>query len=186
MSQSANVTSVEAVKDLRQAMVKFCETVEAGLCANEMESRRMYYWLTSEQPNHWAHELRERQEELVQAQTDLHRLKLQRAQGMTVDDIQQKKMVERAKARVEEAEEKLEKVQHWSRVVQRAIDEYESHARALSDLVEGNPPQSIVFLDRVIASLDAYMELTAPQHRETPATASTSPAAPATDAAKPT
>jgi hypothetical protein len=114
-------------------------------------------WLLGQQPGYWARQLHERQEELAQAQADLHQLKLRRAQGTRVDDIEQKKAVERAKARIEEAEEKLVTVRRWGRIVQQAISEYQTHARRLADLVEGNPPRSVVAIDRVIASLESYL-----------------------------
>jgi hypothetical protein len=168
MSETARVTSVDAVKEFRETLVIFCENVRAGLCANEMESRHVLDWLLSYQPGYWTRQLRERQEEMSQAQTDLHRIKLQRAQGMRVDDIEQKTALERAKERVEEAEEKLVKVRRWGRTVQQAIDEYQTRARQLADLVEGNPPPNVLFLDRVIESLEAYLHVAPPSSTDEP------------------
>jgi exonuclease VII large subunit len=168
MSETARVTSVDAIKEFRETLVIFCENVRAGLCANEMESRHVLDWLLSYQPGYWARQLRQRQEELAQAQADLHRLKLQRAQGMRVDDIEQKTAVERAKERVDEAEEKLVKVRRWGRAVQQAIDEYQARARQLADLVEGNPPANVLFLDRVIDSLESYLRIAPPSSAQEP------------------
>lgn len=160
MSESARVNSVDALKEFRDIVVLFCENVRAGLCANEMESRHVLDWLLSQQPAYWTRQLRERQEELAQAQADLHRIKLLRAQGNRVDDIEQKQAFERAKQRIEEAEEKLAKVRHWGRTVQQAIDEYQARAGQLASLVEGNPPRNVLFLDRVIESLESYLRVT--------------------------
>src|SRR5262245_28381988 len=171
MAETARVTSLDAVKEFRETLVIFCENVRAGLCANEMESRHILDWLLSQQPAYWSRQLRERQEEMAQAQTDLHQVKLRRAQGARVDDIEQKKALERAKERVEEAEEKLVKVKRWGRLVQQSIDEYQTRARQLADRVEGNPPRSVVFIDRVIASIESYLRVAPPSSvpdKETP------------------
>jgi hypothetical protein len=162
MAETARVTSVDAVKEFRETLVIFCENVRAGLCANEMESRHILDWLLGQQPAYWARQLRERQEEVSQAQADLYQIKLRRAQGARVDDIEQKKALERAKDRVEEAEEKLVKVRRWGRLVQQSIDEYQTRARRLADHVEGNPPPNVVFLDRVIGSLESYLRVAPP------------------------
>jgi transposase len=179
MPDTARVTSIDAVKEFRETLVIFCENVRAGLCANEMESRHVLDWLMSQQPGYWTRQLRERQKELAQAQADMHRMKMMRAQGMKVDDIEQKKALERAKARVEEAEEKLELVRRWSRLLQQAMNEYLMRARRLADLVEGNPPPNVVFIDRVIASLEAYLKVAPPTSGEAVARGTPGPASPA-------
>jgi hypothetical protein len=153
---------VDALRDFREVLFKFCERVRDGLCATQMDSRRVVDRLVYELPSFWKQQVHERQEEVAQAQAEWHRVKLMRAQDYKVDEVGPRKALERAKARLEEAEEKIEKVRHWGRVAQQAVDEYEGRARGLADLVEGNPPPSIVFLDRVVASLDAYLKVAPP------------------------
>jgi hypothetical protein len=113
-------------------------------------------------PSYWKQQVHERQEEVAQAQAEWHRVKLMRAQDYKVDEVGPKKALARAKARLEEAEEKIEKVRHWGRVAQHAVEEYEGRVRGLTDLVEGDPPPSVVFLDRVVESLDAYLKVAPP------------------------
>jgi hypothetical protein len=180
MGQSAKVTSVDALRDFREVLFKFCERVRDGLCATQMESRRVVDRLLNELPGYWRQQVHERQEEVAQAQTEWHRIKLMRAQDYKVDEVGPKKALERAKVRLEEAEEKVEKVRQWGRVAQRAVEEYEGRAHTLADLVEGNPPPSVVFLDRAIASLDAYLKVAPPVGgAETPVSSSAA-AAPST------
>jgi hypothetical protein len=168
MAETARVTSLDAVKEFRETLVIFCENVRAGLCANDMESRHILDWLLSQQPAYWSRQLRDRQEEMAQAQADLHQIKMRRAQGARVDDIEQKKALERAKERIEEAEEKLVKVRRWGRAVQQSIDEYQTRARRLESLVEGNPPRSVVVLDRMIASIESYLQVAPPTSAHEP------------------
>lgn len=162
MGQSARVTSVDALRDFREVLFKFCDRVRDGLCATQMDSRRVVDRLLFELPSFWKQQVHERQEDVAQAQADWHRVKLMRAQDYKVDEVGPRRALERAKASLEEAEEKIEKVRHWGRVAQRAVEEYEGRARGLADLVEGDPPPSVVFLDRVIGSLDAYLKVALP------------------------
>lgn len=162
MGQSARVTSVDAVRDFRETLCTFCERVRDALLTTQMEGRRVVDRLMSELPGYWAQRVRECQEEVAQAQAEWHRVKLMRAQDYKVDEVTPKKALERAKAKLEYAEEKIEKVRHWGRVAQRAEHEFESRTRLLGDLVEGDPPPCVVFLDGVIDSLDAYLKVAPP------------------------
>jgi hypothetical protein len=162
MSQSARVTSIDAVKTFKESLCNFNEQARDALCAVEMESRRVLDWLLYEAPHRWERELRQGEKDLAEAKADLHRIQLQRSSGAKVDDIEQKKALQRAKDRIEEAEEKLKKVKHWGRVAQRASEEYLGRARRLADRVEGDPPASVVFMEKVIAALDAYLKVAPP------------------------
>ena len=178
MGQSAKVTSVDALRDFREVLFKFCERVRDGMCATQMDSRRVVDRLMYELPSYWKQQVHERQEDVAKAQAEWHRVKLMRAQDYKVDEVGPRKALERAKARLEEAEEKVEKVQHWGRVAQRALEEYQGRVVALSDLVEGDPPPSVVFLDRVVDSLDAYLKVAPPVGApDKPMGVSTAPAA---------
>src|SRR5438132_1335829 len=119
MSQSARVSSIEAVKDLQAALAAFCQDVREALCAVDMEARRVLEWLLHEQPNQWHRNVRHLQEELAQAKADLFRRQLAGMSGEKLDVIEQREAVWMVQERLREAEEKMEKCRHWSREVQR-------------------------------------------------------------------
>jgi len=162
MTQSARVTSIDAVQQFKEALCIFCEQARDAICQVQMESRRVVDWLLFEAPSYWERALRAAEKDLANAKADLFRIQLQRSSGNRVDDIEQKKAVERAKHRIEEASEKLKSVQHWGRVAQRAHQEYEGRARRLADLVEGDPPPSVLFMEKVLETLDAYLQVAPP------------------------
>ena len=134
MGQSARVTSIDSIKDFREALCSFCASVNDGLTATQMDSRRTLDWLLYEQPAYWERELKEREQRVAQAQADWHRIKMMKAQGYQVDDIEPKEALDAAKAAVKEAEEKIEKVRRWGRTVMRAVQEYEGRARQLAEI----------------------------------------------------
>lgn len=157
MARSANVTSIDALRDFQAALVKFCDTAADALCAVQMEARRTYDWITHEQHAMWQRQMQVRRDELVQAKADLTRRRMQRTEGYVPDDTEQKKAVARAQRRIEEAEEKIENIRLWRVRLQQALNEYEGQARQLSNLLEGDPPPSVALVNRMIEALEAYL-----------------------------
>ncbi|HWC90789.1 MAG TPA: hypothetical protein VG433_14065, partial [Pirellulales bacterium] len=96
-----------------------------------------------------------------------------------------KKALEKAKRRLTEAQEKLEKVKQWSRVVEQEVSEYRGPAQSLSNLLDASVPQALALLDRKIAILEAYADMLPGGSGPATATSTvTSHPAPGTSAAK--
>jgi hypothetical protein len=104
----------------------------------------------------------------------LFRKQLTGMSGHKPDLIEEREAVRMAQARLAEAEEKVEHCRRWGPSLQRAIDEYQPPARMLAAMVEGDPPECIVLLEQVLASLEAYVLLTPPAP-VAPAAATTTP-----------
>jgi hypothetical protein len=169
MSQSARVTSFEAVKDFQAALATFCEAACDALASIEMEARRIHEWVLHDQLHFWRRQVIERQEEVAEAKAALFRRQLARISGHDPDCIEQKEAVWAAQRRVEEAEDKVEKCRQWGRLLQRAREEYQAPARQLAALVEGQPPPSVVVLGQIIDRLDAYVAVGGAPAPEVPA-----------------
>jgi len=157
MTQSARVSSIDAVKEFQAALATFCEEARDALSAVAMEARRLHDWVTHDQLHYWRKTLRDRQEDLSQAKAELFRRQLARISGHDPDCIEQKEAVWRAQRGIEEAEDKIESCKRWGRLLQEALEEYQGQAQQLSGLVEGTPPRSVTYLDQVIGALDLYV-----------------------------
>jgi hypothetical protein len=156
---TARVTSVEAIRDFRGSYVVFCDDAKESLATADAEARNMKVWITS-QAQYWKKEIRACEERLTQAKSALFRKELQKtAAGRTPDVIEEKKAVARAKEAIEHAQKKLANCKRWEIEFDRAVQEYEGPARQLSGEVEGEPPRAVSHLDRILDSLDAYMQL---------------------------
>ncbi len=162
MGPTVRVTSIDALKDFREAMCSFCQAARDAICAVQMESRRVLDWVVYDRPRYWERQLRERQEEVAQAQQDLFRVRLTGGKDRHPDDIEQRKALARAKQRVEEAQEKIELVKKWRHVAQRAVDDFDGRAQRLLELVEGDPPPPVLFIDRALDSLESYLAVAPP------------------------
>jgi hypothetical protein len=48
-------------------------------------------------------------------------------------------------------------------VIEQVVDEYQGEARQLGNLLEGNPPPVVGFIDRAIQQIQGYLEIEAPR-----------------------
>jgi len=165
MSQ-ANVPSVDALKDFKNALIAYAEEARNALNGVDMDVRRTRDWLERDQLMYWQSQVKKRNEQVSQARADLFRRQMSQSGSDSVSDSDQKEALRMAIQRLRQAEEKLEKVRRWGPVLQHAIAEYNSAARPLGDRLAGDLVASLALLDRMVASLDAYMALKAPTLRE--------------------
>lgn len=161
MNPSANVRTVEVLVELKEALAGFKHDGQDALGSVEMELRRAADWLDG-QLAHWKKEVRDRQEEVIQAKNDLARRKLERVAGRPPDCTEQEKALARAQHRLREAEEKVVACRRWQPALQRAVDEHIGPVRRLAGMLEGDWPRALALIDRKIAALDAYLLLAPP------------------------
>src|SRR5918997_5879975 len=165
MSQ-ANVRSVEALKDFKNALIAYAEEARNALNGVDMDVRRTRDWLERDQFMYWQMQVKKRNEQVSQARADLFKRQISQSGSGSVSDTDQKEALRLAIQRLRQAEEKVEKVKRWQPVLQHAISEYNSAARPLGDRISGDLVASLALLDRMVASLDAYMALRAPTLRQ--------------------
>lgn len=164
MASSARVTSVQAIAEFKSALLGFCQEAKEVLASIDMEIRRMSDWVERDRLSFWQREIRNCQEELAQAKADMFRKQITRISGQNPDFLEERDALRLATYRLKEAEEKVQMCRRWgARQLPRAVDEYQGPGRQLGALVEGNPPGNVIVLERVIRSLEAYLELDGPR-----------------------
>jgi hypothetical protein len=162
MSKSANVLSVQTLKDFKLAMITFAEDARNSLSGVDMELRRMRDWVERDQLGYWQSQIKKRQEDLMQARADLHKRKISQQGSDAVSDAEQKEALRDATRRLRVAEEKLAQIKRLIPVLHHAIDEYHSHSQPLGDHLSGGFEKSLFSLQKMIDSLHAYLALAAP------------------------
>jgi hypothetical protein len=162
MADTANVQSIEAIREIRDALVIFMEDARNALNDTDFELRRTTDWLTHEQRLHWAAEVRRRSQDLTDARTVLHRKELGKTGGSRPDTSVEEKDLRIAKMRLAEAEEKVETVRKWIPEIQRASHEYRSQALPLGDMISGDLANALAKLSRMVESLEDYLRVKAP------------------------
>jgi hypothetical protein len=182
MSRSANVQSIQTLRDFKVAMITFGEDARNALSGVEMDLRKMRDFLERDQLGYWQMQIKRRNEEVMQARADLHRRKISQQGSDAVSDSEQKEALREAMRRLRIAEEKVAMIRRLIPQLHHAIAEYHSHSQPLGDHLTGGFEKSLSVLERMILSLEAYVATTAPSAPRMDPVASTSGAATTTGA----
>src|SRR6185369_14912999 len=105
-AQAANVTSLDALKHFRAALIRFAAEVESALVTLELEARRPIDWIESDRKRYWPQETRKAAELLSEARQALERCELRISGEDARWCYDERKAVEKAKRRLQLAEEK--------------------------------------------------------------------------------
>ena len=159
---SANLRSIEALKDVKHSLVKFGEEADMALTEVDMTARRVVEWLNHEQPQYWKTQIRKWEEKVNEARNNLMAKRISTVGGRRPDTSGEEKILRRCEASLRHAHEKAAACKKWAKLVEDEIDEYRGRAAQLSRAVDVDIPKSMHALDQMYASLDSYMNLRQP------------------------
>ena len=159
MADSADVRSIDALREWHATLTAYGENLAEALAGVEMEIRRGFDWL-HDQLALWQRAVRQCEQEVVQAKAELAARKFPDWSGREPDTTVQEKALREAKARLEHAEDQVQKVRSWIARLPKAVDEvYSGPARRLGNFLEVELPRGLAVLDRRIAALESYAGL---------------------------
>jgi len=164
MGVQAKVTSVDALDAFRASMVIFVTKARSAVDTVRDRVRRTRNWLQQDQRIHWEGEIRRRQRTLDQAVQELYSARLTK---MTATITMRQAVVRKAKAAVEEAEQKLRNVKKWNQNFDAAADPLVKKLDGFRDYLDHEMPDAITFLYRAREILDAYAERSMPADKPT-------------------
>lgn len=182
MNPSARVTSIDAVREWKDALAVFQEKAREALVSLDLEIRRAFDWL-EDQRRYWQQEVRKWDEKVEEAKRELWRRKNMPIIN-NLDYIEQEKALRKAQQRLAEAEVRLEKTRKWQVTLRREVDEYQGQGTRLAATLEGEMPRALTLLEQKIAALEAYLAVAPPS--TTPPAANATGLAPATAGANAT
>ena len=168
MSQTANVRSVDALKDFKIAMITFTEDARNALSSTDMEVRRVRDWLQRDQLTHWVAQVKRREEDVATAKSELFRRKVTAMNSDSVSDTDQKEALRLAIRRLDQAHEMVAKIKRTIPYLDHAIAEYQATSQPLGDMLTGSFINSINLIERMVISLERYLELNAPSAPKLP------------------
>ena len=158
MAGDANITDIGALDEFRRALIRFREELNAALAEADSEVKSTFVWLERDRMLHWRRAVPRLDEELVSAKSALFR---KEAQTMGTDQrpstIDEKKAVERAKRRCEDARERLERTRRWLATLERDVSLFKSAMSPISSLVDRDLPDAILRLRNMSLALEAYL-----------------------------
>ncbi len=157
MDSSANITSVAEIGHFRVALKSFEQDAAGALTLVMMQIRRMVDWVEHDQLQHWQMRVKRGFDEVSETRTTLERCRMFALEGERRSCEEEKKAFEKAKRSLRHAQEKVEVVKKWARTLSHETAEYQASAGALGGWLESECPKALASLERMIASLEAYL-----------------------------
>lgn len=165
MAGGAKIRSISALREFRPALIKFIEEARAALIAAEADASRTVEWLRREQQPYWKKEIRRRQDTVVRCKTDLIN-KQRTASGDPRSAVEERKALEKAERRLEDARTKSENTAYWLRQLEKEHMSYKGTAQMLASQIIALEDKALHDLDRMAAALEDYVALQVPASAE--------------------
>ena len=162
MSNSANVSSIDAIRLFAAAVAKFQE--EARLCLSMMDAqlRQILFWLERDRPGFWKREIENSMREVAEARVRLHQCRMRKFGDFRPSCIEEVKDLEKAKKDVEFAQKQVPNVKRWHSEATHEADEYRGRAAQLTQAVDRDLPRLMALLAFTIDRLEAYASVASP------------------------
>jgi hypothetical protein len=157
-AQSANVTSLDALLNFKAALLRFAANVEAALVALELEGRRPVEWVEEDRTRYWPRQVGRASEAVSEARLALERCQVRNSSEDARFCYDERKVLEKAKRRLQLAEEKVQAVKRWRMQMQHEAEEFEVQLARLRRYLESDLVRAIASLDRMLEALSQYTE----------------------------
>jgi len=158
MPHAANLTSIDVPGEVKAALVRFDAQVQDAIIQLNLAARRPLEWLEHDRSRHWPREVRKAADAVSEA-----RQTLARAQATIDPDnhracYEERKLLDKAKRRLELAERKSAAVRRWIFDLQKEIEEFAVQSAKLQYYLESDLPKSLAALTRMAGALDHYVQ----------------------------
>ena len=164
MAHSANIRSLDAVKDFKAALAKFGDQVKQSLISAHADMRKGIQRLQTDHYAYWQHEEKKWSRKLAEAKSELYRAENESRDTRT-SPVLERKAVDRAQQRIDECRRKMERVKHWVRTLEKEAALCQSQLQQLDEMVEADLPRTAAKVDRMMQSIESYLNLQAPETR---------------------
>jgi hypothetical protein len=163
MANPAQVKSIDSLQTMTAALQCFHADVSAAMDELDMEIRRALTWISEDCRQYWKQEIRRSTERVVQAKLALEHAQMFRGgDDRQASCIEEKKILEREKRRLQLAESRIEAVKHWSVTTERAVNEYRAIRSQFANWLDTDMPRAAAMMGRMIAALESYVRLGVP------------------------
>jgi hypothetical protein len=153
MPTQAKVSSLDALDAFRSSLIIYIERARHILDDVQYDVHRTRTWLEQEQQPHLKKEIRVRSRALAQAEQELLTARLSE-QAEAVRD--RRRTVDRARAKLQEAEGALEKTRRWFRQFDREIDPRMRTTQLLRQTLDADLVKAVALLSETTRVLTDY------------------------------
>jgi hypothetical protein len=155
---SANVQSVEAIRNVRVALILFLEQTTNAMGEMRQKIDRTMAWLDLDRPNYWKEQEQRAYDSVNTARVALEACRTRTVAGHRSDCIEEKKAMERAKRRVEYVHEKQALLRKWLVLANKESNEFRARTSSFARMLEHDVPLMIAQLGRMIEAIERYSE----------------------------
>src|SRR5688572_26148839 len=153
---SANVRSLDALRDVRLALIAFQERAESALGELRTKIDRTLAWLEQDRPLYWRDQERNAYDRVATARVAYDTCHLRKVGGRHAECIEEKLALQRAKVRLEYCQKQQEVVRRWNVEAARQADDFRGRTGPLRRLLEEDVPNVLAMLSRMIDAVEAY------------------------------
>ena len=157
MARSAKLISIDAVREMAAALIKFGDEATQALDELDINIQRALDWIEQDRKQFWAYEIRRGWERYGEARTEYEKAKTYRKVGNDTPSCRQEQaLMEQAKRRVQIAEEKERALPRWEHTIRHGAQELHGMEMQLANWLRNDLPRAIGTLERMAASLQRY------------------------------
>jgi hypothetical protein len=159
----ARVESIDALKHLKTALLKFAEGANVALSDSESEVIKTINWLENEQTTYWNLQHR-KLTELVGRCKEAVRMKriFKDSSGRPQSAVEEEKALKVAQRKLEEAEHKMVAVKKAIKLLEKEYPLYRGSVQRFATDVMVEIPIATALLENLVVSLESYTTLGAP------------------------
>jgi len=163
MSSQADVKSLDTLSFVKAALASYAHETGQAIAEVELEGRRAVDYITVDMAAHWKAEVRRCNDLVNHAIKDLEHCKAFKKVGdNTPSCVEEKKNLEKARAKLANAERKAEAVRRWTPVVLQQFRETCVRLVHFREVIDVNCPKAMAVLERMLKALDSYREMSGP------------------------
>src|SRR5215472_5877684 len=156
MPQRAQVTSVDALDAFRADLIVYVSKARPTLEEVTADVLRLRVWLENEQRTHWDNQVRKRKKDLEQAQAALFSARMSNLREETAAE---QMAYHRARRELDDAENKLRVVKHWTREFDARLQPLVKQMEKLHTILANDMVLAAAYLAQAVQTLQAYAQI---------------------------
>ena len=159
MSDTAQLKSIEALRDFRMRLLEFQASATGALESIGQQVQRSSQWLEQDRPLFWKNEVLRGSDRVAEARVALAQCRLRRIDGEPPSCFDEQKALAAAKHRLAVAERKVVEVKRWRQEVAHEALEMAGRTGQLQDALQADIPKAVASLERIMASVQSYLDV---------------------------
>jgi hypothetical protein len=153
------VESIDAVQRFRSQLLEYRRVLLQTAEVLAAEVHRVAEWLERDRQPYWLRQRKLAERQLTEAQANYSRCMSRTRADQPRSCFSEKKILERSRERLKLVDERLARLRHWHRRLDREAELFQMHIRRLAVLADDDLARAARALERVHGYLTKYVRL---------------------------